>query len=65
MKKIKTQCPNCGKVHIFKVSDEQYRKYINGESYIQNIFSELTPGEREMLITGICPECWNKIFKEE
>ena len=65
MKQIRTQCPECGKVHIFEVSDEQYQKYINNEGYIQTIFPSLSAGEREMLITGICPKCWDEIFKEE
>lgn len=63
MKKIVTKCPKCGTVHVFNVTNEQYNQYVNGESYIQNIFSEYSAEEREMLITGICPDCWKKIFK--
>ena len=65
MKFIKTKCPECGQVTTHSMSDEQYRQYINNESYIQDIFSDWTPGEREMLMTGICPECWKNLSNYE
>ena len=65
MKQIVTECPYCHRKHVFTITDEQFNKYANGESYIQTIFPELTAPEREMLITGICEECWNKIFSSE
>ena len=65
MKKIETKCPICGETHIFEVTDEQYNKYIAGEEFIQNIFPEMSVIGREMLITGICGECWDKIFPRD
>lgn len=62
MKNIYTKCPMCGKETVFMVTDEQYQKYIDGKENVQRIFPELSCEEREMLITGICPDCWNKIF---
>ena len=29
---------------------------------IQGIAPNLSPEYREMFISGICPECWNRIF---
>ena len=63
MEKIYTKCPICGDEHCFEVTEEQFKKYQSGEDYIQNIFPELSADEREMLITGICPSCWNKMFR--
>jgi len=65
MQKITTQCPICLEEHTLDVTDEQYEKYINGEDYIQNIFSEMSAEDREMLITGICPKCWRNVFGDE
>ena len=28
---------------------------------IQNVCSEMDAGEREMLISHICPDCWSKL----
>lgn len=60
----KTKCPWCGKENIVKVKEEDWKRYKNGE-LIQRAFPYLNGDEREMLITGICPECWNKEFDEE
>ena len=65
MKQVKTTCPNCGKETILTMTDDEYNDYKENKKYIQDIFPHWTPGEREMLITGICPDCWNKIFNEE
>lgn len=62
MKHINTKCPYCGQTHIIIVNDEQYDKYCKNEENIQNIFPDLDAPTREMLITGICPKCWKKIF---
>lgn len=62
MKVIKTTCPQCGKVTNLQMTDEQYDEYVSGRGLIQNIFPYWSPAKREMLITGICPDCWNKIF---
>jgi len=62
MKQINSKCPHCGKVTILEMTDEQYHKYTHNESYIEDIFPDWSPAKREMLITGICPDCWNKIF---
>lgn len=65
MKNIYTKCSMCGKETTFTVTDEQYQKYIDGKENVQRIFPELSCAEREKLITGICGDCWNKIFKDE
>ena len=38
-----------------------YNRRENGE-YVQSIFPNLTPAEREFLLTGISPIEWEKIF---
>lgn len=58
---IKTTCPVCGKETVITVNKDAYEKYQNG-GLVQNCFPELSPEIREMLITGICPTCWDKIM---
>lgn len=64
MKKFKTKCPICGSEFELEMTDEQYKKYISGEDYIQNIFPDWSADQREMLISGICARCWDKEIKE-
>ena len=56
---IKTTCPLCEKETIITVDADKYEQYKNGE-LIQRCFPELSAAVREQLITGICPECWDK-----
>jgi len=61
-KEVKCICPSCRQESIVKVNDKDYENWRNGE-LIQRSFPYLSPDERELLITGICPECWDKMFK--
>ena len=65
MKQVNSKCPHCGKVTVIEMTDDQYEQYTSGEGFIQDIFPDWSPAKREMLITGICPDCWNKIFNYE
>lgn len=58
---IKTTCPLCKKETVITVNEDDYKKYQNGE-LIQKCFPDMAPEIREMLITGICPKCWDKLF---
>ena len=57
-------CPICGKEMSVTVKDEDYVKYQNG-ALVQNCFPYLSPMEREIIITGICPACWDNMFGNE
>ena len=64
MMTIITECPWCGEEHEVEVSFEGYLAWQNGES-IQVAMPQLSANEREMLISGVCPECWKKAFSYE
>lgn len=36
-----------------------------GGALIQRVTSGLDPDQRELLISGTCSECWNKLFSNE
>ena len=56
-----TACPFCGKAHEVLVNEEDYLNWDDGE-LVQNAFPYLSADEREMLISGICPTCWDSMF---
>lgn len=58
---IKRPCPKCHKIHTVVVDKEQYNRWIAGEN-IQRAFPNLSADQREILISGICPKCWEQIF---
>ena len=45
------------------VSDKQITLWMEG-ALIQNVMPNLTPEEREFLISGITPDEWNATFPE-
>lgn len=59
---VKRQCPMCLRINTLTVPKEGYSLWLNRRALIQDALPNLTDNEREMLKTGICPRCWNKIF---
>lgn len=58
---IECVCPFCGEVHIVTVDAIDFIAW-EADVPAQNAFPYLSADEREMLISGICPKCWEKTF---
>ena len=58
---IATYCPICHTSHDVEVPFDRFCLWQGGLS-VQEAFPDLAPEERERLISGICPECWNWMF---
>ena len=56
---IVTTCPFCGHANEVAVNEADYWDWQDG-ALIQDAFPYLSADEREMLISGICPACWEK-----
>ena len=56
-------CSLCCEAHTVEVNLAQYKAWQNGEP-IQNAMPDLTPTEREQLISCLCPKCQAEIFGE-
>jgi len=55
-------CPDCGKEgKVENVSENGYKRWRAGD-FIQNALPELSPEKREQMMTGMHPECWNRMF---
>ena len=61
---IVTACPFCGHANEVEVNEMDYFDWQDGE-LAQNAFPYLSADEREMLISGICPKCWDEMFGGE
>ena len=61
---IVTFCPICHDIAEIAVNDADYWDWKDG-MLVQNAFPYLTAAERESLISGICPTCWNEMFSSE
>ena len=54
-------CPFCSEDYAVEVDLAQYEAWQNGK-LIQNAMPDLTPTEREQLISGLCPKCQAEMF---
>lgn len=61
---IAKECPVCERWFQHSYPVEGYTAWKNG-ALIQDALPNETPDSREFLLTGICPECWDKEVEEE
>lgn len=61
---VECRCPICGKSYTVIVPHEGFIKWRNG-CRIQECMSSLSNEERESLMTGICGECWDRLYGED
>lgn len=58
-------CPFCGDYTTLEVESEDLDKYNRHVVHVQEAFPYIEDAERERLITGICPKCWDENFKDD
>lgn len=46
------------------ITEQELARFEGGE-LVQNVWPQLTPGDREFIMTGITEEEWEENFKEE
>ena len=59
---IKVRCKCCGRETPVSVDLEDLGARQRGEKLVQNAFPYLSSSKRELLMTRICPDCWDKMF---
>lgn len=61
------QCVRCGKVHTLEFDEQEMSALIardlGADIHIQDALPNKTPAERELVLSGICGECYDKMFK--
>lgn len=62
---VKIRCVFCGTVHTIEAPKDGLRKYETGEAYVQDCFPDMSPEIREMFISRMCSDCWDKTFSDE
>ena len=58
------RCPECGNSSILTLDADDYAMWRRG-AYVQQAFPAMSAPDREMLITGTHPVCWDKLFADE
>lgn len=58
-------CYHCHEENFIAVDPEDLESWQTHGNYIQDAFPYLTPDQRELVKTGIHPECWTAMFGED
>jgi hypothetical protein len=62
---VKTKpCCVCGEYEVWSLDRQAVTRWQEGEN-IQHAFPDMPAQDREVLITGTHPACWDKLFPEE
>lgn len=61
-KTLCTMCKDCGRIVEIPCTPTQLKKYNNG-ALIQQVFPNLSADDREIFQSGICNDCFEKIFE--
>lgn len=70
---VRRTCPLCDKPSSVTVDEDRYERWLEGRrsrepvgvSGVQVLFPDLSPADREILISGSHDECFNRAFAEE
>lgn len=54
-------CPFCQQSSTLDVTAAQAEAYLSG-SLVQDVFPDLDLAQRELLVSGIHPDCWEQNF---
>lgn len=57
-------CMMCKRDQHLVVGSDDIKRF-NGGQYAQVAFDYLTPAQREVIISRVCPECWDRVMGEE
>jgi len=59
---LDVKCRGCSGHHVLFVNISDYIKWKYREGFIQDLLPYLTDGERELLISGTCSDCFDRMF---
>ena len=62
---VKTKpCTVCDQYEVWSLNRQAVESWRAGEN-IQNAFPDMSVGDREVLISGTHPACWDQLFPPE
>ena len=69
MTELKVKCDMCNKMHTIEIEEGSLARWEYNESLpdrasdpIQDVLPELSPADRELLLTKTCDKCWHKLY---
>lgn len=56
------KCTQCKKIFKLDITEQQLQEAIDNEIMVQVAFPHLTVDEREILLSGLCGDCFDRLF---
>jgi len=56
------RCIKCASDHVIFVKTKDYVSWLSGSGFIQDIMPYLSASDRELLISNICGDCFDKMI---
>ena len=61
---VTLKCTCCGTPQEIEVFEEDFKEYSSANRrHVQQIFPYVPADKREMFISGVCPKCWELMYK--
>ena len=62
---VSNPCVFCHKIHEVEIPEEGYFNWFFNGMAIQNAMPNTPAEDREFLISGICPTCWDNTWEPD
>ena len=66
---VSAHCPECSQLYKFTIPIVEFQigleAYTQHHKMIQEAFKNVSDTNREFMISGFCPTCWDKAFEDE
>lgn len=62
---LDVKCRLCYKDYVVFLMKDDYFSWLSGDGFIQDILPYLSSGERELLISSTCSDCFDKLFPDD
>lgn len=60
---LEVECEYCGDIHIVSVNEFDFNDWKSG-SLIQDAMPYLNESQKQLLISQMCDECWNRMYDD-
>lgn len=58
-------CRYCHQTHRFTMPVDDYRQWADSRKAIQKALPYFNAGEREIILSQTCPDCWTELFGKD
>lgn len=66
---VSAHCPECSQLYKFTIPIVEFQigleAYTQHHKMMQEAFKNVSDTNREFMISGFCPTCWDKAFEDE